>query len=278
VSDLIKAAILGIIQGLTEFLPVSSTGHLVIFQELLDVDEATFGLTFDASIHLGTLAAVLVYFRAIFVSMVIGWSRSLAARRWDLTPDSRLAWLLILGTIPAGVAGLVLEDVIEDTFRSPALVALMLILFSAVLLVAERVGRGLRDVDGARPFDALFVGAAQAVALIPGVSRSGITISAGMVSGFRREQAAAFAFLLSAPIIAAAGGSQFLDVLRGEAAAETGNQTAIFLIGMSTAAVVGFGAIAFLLRFLRGNPLHVFVAYRVALGLLVLGLVAAGAI
>jgi undecaprenyl-diphosphatase len=276
VSDLLKAVILGIVQGLTEFLPVSSTGHLVIFQALLGVDDETFGLTFDASIHLGTLLAVLVYFRRLVLDIVRAWFLSLVARRWDATPNSRLAWLLVLGTIPAGLAGLALEDFLEDTFRSPALVAVMLILFSGVLLLAESVGKRTRDIDSARPLDAIFVGAAQAIALIPGVSRSGMTISAGMIAGFRREQAASFAFLLSAPIIAAAGGIQFLDVLRGEAAGEAGQQIPIFLIGMASAAVVGFAAIAFLLRFLRGNPLHLFIVYRVVVGLLVLVLVAAG--
>jgi undecaprenyl-diphosphatase len=278
VPDFLKAVLLGIIQGLTEFIPVSSTGHLVVFQELLGADEESFGLAFDASIHLGTLVAVLVYFRRTFLGVVVDWSRSLFARKWNLTPGSKLGWLLVLGTIPGGLAGYLLEGSFEQTFRSPSLVAVTLIAFSGVMLLAERLGRGGREIEGVRPLDALIVGTAQAIALIPGVSRSGITISAGMMLGLRREQAAAFAFMLSAPIIAAAGGLQVLRILTGSASAGAGDQVALVAIGMVTAGAVGFGAIAFLMRFLRGNPLHVFIAYRLLLGALIFGLVAAGAL
>jgi undecaprenyl-diphosphatase len=275
VQELLEAALLGIVQGLTEFLPVSSTGHLVLTQELLGVSEEEFGLRFDAAIHLGTLAAVLVYFRTTVLGLASAWLRSLWARDWRESQQSRLAWLLILGTIPAGLAGLALESAIEDTFRSPALVATMLILFCAPMVLAERFGRRRRDFAEAGPLDALLVGAAQAVALIPGVSRSGITISTAMLAGFKREEAAAFAFLLSAPIIAAAGGKQLLEVLVGggdEASAGLG----VYAVGLVTAAVVGYAAVAFLLRFLRTNSLFAFVFYRLALGLTVLGLVAGG--
>ncbi|HEX5139726.1 MAG TPA: undecaprenyl-diphosphate phosphatase, partial [Dehalococcoidia bacterium] len=208
-GDLLEAAILGIVQGLTEFLPISSTGHLILTEKVLGIDSDKFGLQFDAAIHLGTLAAVLVYFRATIASLIAAWFGSISARKWDVSADSRLAWLILLGTIPAGLAGLALESTAEDAFRDPALVAAMLILFSIPMVLAELYGSQRRSLDGARPFDALLVGVAQAIALIPGVSRSGITISAAMFDGFRREEAAVFAFLLSAPIIAAAGSKQF---------------------------------------------------------------------
>jgi undecaprenyl-diphosphatase len=275
VPDLFKAVVLGIVQGLTEFLPVSSTGHLIITEEALGVSEDTFGLTFDAAIHLGTLAAVLIYFRDTFRTLVADFFSSIRARKWDATPGSRLAWLLVLGTIPAGIAGLLLENVIEDTFRSPALVAVMLIVFSFVLLAAERLATRGRVVGDARPMDALVLGVAQSVALIPGVSRAGITISAGMLRGFQRPEAAVFAFLLSAPVIAAAGGKQLFDIARRDTGGQDTDLTLV-LAGMVTAAIVGYGAIAFLVHFLRGNPLYLFVIYRIALGALVLGLVAAG--
>lgn len=275
-SDLLKAVLLGVVQGLTEFLPVSSTGHLIITEKALGVSEETFGLTFDAAIHLGTLAAVLVYFRDILVPLGRGFLISIVARRWDDTEDSRLAWLLILGTIPAGVAGALLENPVEEAFRSPALVAAMMIAFSFVLIAAEWLGRARRLLSEARGWDALAVGVAQSIALIPGVSRSGITISTGMFRGFQRSDAAVFAFLLSGPIIAAAGGKQFVDIARGDAAGDVAPATLV--AGILTAAFVGYAAIAFLVRFLRGNSLNVFVAYRLGLGILVLALVAAGAL
>jgi undecaprenyl-diphosphatase len=272
-SDLIRAAVLGVVQGLTEFLPISSTGHLIVVEDALGVDEETFGLSFDAAIHLGTLAAVVVYFRVTLLFLFNGWLASLRARRWDSTPQGRLAWLIVLGTIPAGVAGLLLESTVEDAFRSPALVAAMLIAFSGVLLLAERFGGGDRELTGVSIVDALVVGVAQAVALIPGVSRSGITISAGIARQFRRDEAAAFAFLLSGPIVAAAGGKQLFDILRGSGESV---DAGVVAIGMATAAVTGYAAIAFLLHFLRRNSLVPFVVYRVGFGIGVLSLVAAG--
>jgi undecaprenyl-diphosphatase len=275
VEELLEAALLGIVQGLTEFLPISSTGHLILVAEVLGIDEDKFGLRFDAAIHLGTLAAVLVYFRVTILALVVAWSESIRARKWRHTSESKLAWLLLLGTIPAGIAGVALESVIEDELRDPAIVGAMLILFSAPMVGAEHYGSRTRDVRDASPGDALGVGAAQAIALIPGVSRSGITISAGMFAGFKREEAATFAFLLSAPIIAAAGGKQVFDLLRGEDAGVSAGLD-VYVVGLVTAAVVGYGAVAFLLRFLRVNTLYPFVVYRVGLGLIVLGLAAAG--
>jgi len=276
VPDIVEAAILGIVQGLTEFLPISSTGHLVIVEKALGISQDEFGLPFDAAIHLGTLAAVLVYFRGTMRQLVSGWFQSLRRRDWQATPHSRLAWLLLLGTVPAGIAGLALESTAEDAFRSPALVAAMLIVFCLPLLAAERWGRRQRDALNVTPVDALVIGVAQGVALIPGVSRSGITISAGMLGGFRRDEAAVFAFLLSAPVIALAGGKQVFDIVTG--ADDAGRDYAVYGVGLLTAAVVGYAAIAFLLRFLRVRSLAAFIVYRVGLGALVLALAAAGQI
>ena len=274
-SDVLKAAVLGVVQGLTEFLPVSSTGHLIITEKALGVSQDDLGLRFDAAIHLGTLAAVLVYFRVTVLVLIGDWFSSLRAGRWDATDNSRLAWLLVLGTIPAGIAGIALESTAEHAFRSPALVAIMLILFCLPLIAAERLGAHDRDVSSARARDALLVGVAQSIALVPGVSRSGITISAAMFAGFRREQAAVFTFLLSAPIIAAAGGKQLFDVIRGESnSTNVDNELLIYAVGLITAAVVGYAAIAFLVRYLRTNPLNLFIAYRVIFGVSVLALVA----
>ena len=305
--DVIEAAILGVVQGLTEFLPISSTGHLVIVEEALGISQDEFGLRFDAAIHLGTLAAVIVYFRATWAALLLGWLQSLRLRDWQATPDSRLAWLLLLATIPAGLTGLAIESTADAAFRSPALVAFMLIVFCLPLIAAEwsvgkrsagdgvgRAGRSPsdqsagregsrpslaqsgRDTASATPVDAIILGLAQSVALIPGVSRSGITISAGMLRGFRREEAAAFTFLLSAPIIAAAGGKQIFDIARGEPGGSV--HYGVYAVGLITAGLVGYAAIAFLLRYLRTNTLYAFVAYRIVLGVTVLSLVGAGAL
>lgn len=272
-AELLEAMVLGIVQGLTEFLPISSTGHLILTQEILGISEDQFGLQFDAAIHLGTLAAVLIYFRTMVRKLVVAWFGSLRSRDWRATTDARLAWLLIVGTIPAAIAGFFIEDTAESELRDAALVGVTLIVFSLPMLAAEYWRHGDRDVTTVRLWDALLIGVAQSFALIPGVSRSGMTISTGMLDGFRREEAATFAFLLSAPVIAGAGGKQLFDALRDNT---NGAGWDVYAVGLITAAVVGYAAVAFLMRYLRVGSLLPFVAYRVLLGLAVLGLVAAG--
>lgn len=275
--ELLKAAILGAVQGLTEFLPVSSTGHLVLLEDALDVDQDTFGLTFDAAIHLGTLLSILFLLRAEILRLAVGWLCSLRpTRTGDANDDARLAWLIILGTAPAAVLGLLLENAVEDALRKPVVVASMLIAFAAVLALAERLGRKERPMIQLGVPGALFIGFAQAVALVPGVSRSGITISAGLFASLERRQAALFAFLLSAPVVAGAGLKQAYDVFdEARAGALDGGDLGFFAVGFVLAALSGAVAIAFLLRFLQRNPLYVFVVYRVALGLAILGVLAA---
>jgi undecaprenyl-diphosphatase len=269
IEDLLKAAVLGIIQGLTEFLPVSSTGHLVLAQEALGLDQDRYGLSFDAALHLGTLVALLLYFGSRWMLLIRAGLRSLAERSLA-DADARLAWLIVLGTIPAAVIGLLFKDRIEDAFRSPALVATMLIAFSAVFVVAETVGKRFRHIPDLRWLDAVVIGFAQAVALVPGVSRSGATISAGLLRNVDRGEAATFAFLMSAPIILGAVVSQVPGVVDDFADGALGwNDAAFFLTGLTCAGVVGYASIAFLLRFLVTNSLIPFVYYRVSLGLLV---------
>jgi undecaprenyl-diphosphatase len=266
------------VQGLTEFLPVSSTGHLILVEDLLNVDEDRYGLAFDASLHLGTLAALLLYFGGRWLTLVRAGIDAAVRRRFD-DSDGRLAWLIVLGTIPAAVLGLIFENQLEDNLRSPALVASMLIAFSAVFVLAEAAGKRTRALDRLSVVDAVIVGFAQAVALIPGISRSGATISAGLLRDVDRRDAATFAFLLSAPIVAAAGLRGGLGAL-GDFADGTlgGDDAAFFITGMICAAVVGYGAIAFLLRFLATNSLLPFAIYRVALALAVFGALFVGAI
>ncbi len=277
--ELLKAVILGTVQGLTEFLPISSTGHLILLEDALDVDQDTFGLTFDAAIHLGTLLSVLVLLRHEVLRLAFGWLGSVRARLPGgraLSPeagiDARLAWLILLATVPAAILGLALEDAVEDTLRRPALVASTLIAFAAVLALAEWLGGKGRLMTRLGIGGALFIGVAQSIALVPGVSRSGITISAGLFAGLERRQAAIFAFLLSAPVVAGAGLKQLYDVAGdARAGALDASDLRFFAVGFVLAAISGAAAIAFLLRFLQRNPLYVFVWYRVALGLAVLG-------
>jgi len=274
--DLLKAAILGIVQGLTEFLPVSSTGHLILLEKALDVSQDRLGLPFDASLHLGTLLAILVFFWATILRLLTAWLASIGERRWDATTDSRLAWLISIGTIPAAVIGFFFESTIEDKLRQPVTVAVMLVVFGGVLVLAELLGsRKLHATQlGAR--SALFVGLAQAVALIPGVSRSGITMSAGLFAKLEREQAATFAFLLSAPIVAGAGLKGLYDALKAARDGLLGREDfAFFAVGLSLAAVTGYFTIGVLLRFLRQHSFYPFVAYRLGLAVVVLVVVVA---
>ena len=269
IEDLIKAAILGIVQGLTEFLPVSSTGHLVLVEDLLGVDQDTYGLSFDAALHMGTLLALLAFFGMTWVRLIIGGLKTLQTRSFA-DPEGRLAWLIVLGTVPAGVLGFAFESAIEDVFRNDWLIATTLILFSGVFLIAEAIGKRTRAMDDMGWRDALIIGFAQSLALVPGVSRSGATICAGLVRDIRRPDAATFAFMLSAPIIAGAGLKQMVTVVRDFVDGTRGRDDAAFFVtGMLCAAIVGYLSIAFLMRFLKTNTLRPFVYYRVGLGLVV---------
>lgn len=275
ILDLLKAAILGTIQGLTEFLPVSSTGHLILAQKALGVDEDRYGLSFDVALHMGTLAALLVYFGARWLRLAQGGLRTLRDRSLS-DPEGRLAWLIVIGTVPAAILGALFESAVEDALRSPWIVATTLIAFSAVFLLAEAVGKRTRVLSQLTWLDAIVVGFAQAVALVPGVSRSGATISAGLFRDVDRADAATYAFLLSAPIIAGAGVTKMPQVIADFADGTLGGEeAAFFATGLVCAAVVGYAAIAFLLRFLASNSLRPFVYYRVLLGAGVYGVLIA---
>ena len=269
-EDILKAIVLGTVQGLTEFLPVSSTAHLVIAEDVLGIDEERYGLAFDASLHMGTLTALLAYFGRRWVPLIRAGIDALR-RRSLAGAEGRLAWLIVLGTLPAAGFGFAFESQIEDWVRSPWLIASVLIAFSGVFVVAERLGTRERGLERLGVFDALVIGFAQAVALIPGVSRSGATISAGLLRGCKRSDAATFAFLLSAPVIAGAGTRASAGAVRDFIDGTLGrDEAAFFVTAVVTAAVVGYGAIAFLLRYLATNSLMPFVWYRVGVGILIL--------
>ncbi|MCS6801370.1 MAG: undecaprenyl-diphosphatase UppP [Chloroflexota bacterium] len=265
--DVVQAVILGAIQGLTEFLPISSSGHLVIAHSLFGWQTEN-DLAFDVALHLGTLLAVLSYFaRDLFG--IVGAVLAALRRRSFADPQARLGLLIIVGTIPAVVIGVLVQDLAAEAFRDPRLTAAMLVIFSGVMWLAERVALQKRDLFGVRLPDALIIGTAQAIALVPGVSRSGITISAGLFRGMRRADAARFSFLLAAPVTFGA------VVLESVKLARTGMPDGLafaFAAGILSSAVVGFLCIAFLIRFLARFSLNVFIVYRLALALLVLAL------
>ncbi len=245
------AIFLGTIQGATEFLPVSSTGHLILAEKFLHVSQEQFGLSFDAALHLGTFVAVAIYFKAKLLRLL----------------KSPIIFMLSIATVPAVVAGLLLEDIVSTTFRSPYLIAWMLILFSLLYIGIEWYAKKTRTMEQLGMVQSVLIGCAQAVALIPGVSRSGSTISAGMLAGLSREQAAEFAFLLSLPITLGAGGKKFIGTLQlWNMGQMPMSEIGIFIVGMLTAAVVGLATIHYLLRFLKHGTLYPFIIYRIVLG------------
>ena len=260
-----QAIILGIIQGLTEFLPVSSTAHLILAPWIFGWDDP--GLAFDVVVHIGTLTGIIAFFWKDFYRILQGMMSGIMVRKSYTGIDGRLGWYIIIGTIPAGLAGLLFKDQIETVFRNPRIIAITLILFGLILLWSEYAGRKKRRMDHLNIADAIVIGCAQAVALIPGVSRSGITITAGLFRNLERATAARFAFLLSTPIIMAGGLLSFLDVYK-----EGLPQDMFwpFAAGFAASAISGFLAIKYLIMFLSKQKVNVFVYYRIVLGILIL--------
>lgn len=263
-DPIVQALVMGVVQGLTEFLPISSSGHLILVPWMLGWhDRFIESLAFSVMLHLGTLAALLLYFASDWVRLVRAGLASLRERRIGEDEWRRLAAVLVVATIPAGVAGALLADPVEIATRRPAIVAVALVLGAAILWYADRVGRRDRGLEGVGYAAALGIGAAQAVALIPGISRSGITIAAGLFLGLRREAAARFSFLLATPTIAGAGAFQAYRLARGEAGPSP--DAAVLVVGVLASLLTGLLAIHVLLDWLRRRGVGVFVAYRVAL-------------
>lgn len=274
-----QAIVLGIVQGLTEFLPISSSAHLIIFPWLFDWE--TSSLSFDAALHLGTLVAVIVYFRAEILRMLTAIPLALSRPAYLLsTPgdqlsdremDGKLGWLLVIATIPGLIAGLLLESKIDEYFHTSdnsrkaiVMIATMMIVVGLVLGLAERVARHVRPLRSIGWVDAIIIGCAQALAVIPGTSRSGATLTAGLFRGIKRADAARFSFLAGMPLILGAGLKAILDAVDQ---GMTQHEVVLFIVGALTAAIVGFATIWGLLRFLQRQNTLVFVAYRVIFGL-----------
>jgi undecaprenyl-diphosphatase len=259
VSAVLQAALLGVVQGVTEFLPVSSSAHLILARAFFGFDGDKFGLSFDVACHVGTLIAVLVYFR-------VEVARMLAALPHLFTPsqdrDARLIWLLAVGTLPAVIVGLLFNSAIEEHLRTVQVSAVTLTLGAIGFFIADGAGRNQREEASLTMAEAFWLGCAQAVALVPGVSRSGITITIALLLGLRRPDAARFIFLLAIPAILAAALHEAPRVLRAGLGGETG---VLFLIGIASSAIVGYVAVASFIRYLARRSLALFAWYRIAL-------------
>jgi undecaprenyl-diphosphatase len=272
----VQAIVLGLVQGVTEFAPVSSSGHLILVPWLFSwtffLKNPDLNKTFDVALHVGTFLGALVYFWRDIAKYLAAWFRSIRKRSVQLV-DERLAWFLVIGTIPGALVGALGEDLIEKKLGQPWLIAVMLAVFAIVLFVVDRVARADRGLGDLRLRGALFIGAAQAVALQPGVSRSGVTVTAARGTGLDRPSATRFSFLLSLPIIAGAGLFKGAKVLQDGLPPGT---AAPFLWGMVAAAISGFLVIWGLLAYVRKHDFTPFVIYRLAVAGVVLGLIATG--
>ena len=280
-DTVIQSIILGLVQGLTEFIPVSSSAHLIIVPWLFNwTDPALTSLPFDVALHLGTLVAVLVFFAGDWVRLIRAGLASLVERKIGADPDRRLAWLLLIGCIPGGIVGVLAESKINDLFHAPGapirpgamiVMGFIIAVLGALLFAAERRARHSRKLEQIGLIDSIWIGLAQALAVFPGVSRSGSTITAGLALGLERPAAARFSFLLSAPIIAGAGLKSAYEVYQGlHTGAITRPDLLLFPIGFLAAAISGYLCIRFLMRYLQTHSTDIFVYYRWALAALVI--------
>jgi len=278
--NILPAILLGLVQGLTEFIPISSSAHLIIIPWLFGwEDKALTSLTFDVALHLGTLLALLVFFANDWVRLIRAGVASIVERRIGDDHDRRLAWCLVVGCIPGAIVGALAESKIVKLFHEPnaphqvsAMIAMAVIiaLLGAALFLAERLARHVRGLSQITFKDGLLIGLAQALAIFPGVSRSGSTITAGLALGLEREAAARFSFLLSAPIIAGAGLKSLWEIVKDiQSGALAQSDLILFPIGFIVAAASGYLCIKYLLRFLQRNSTDLFVYYRWALAVLI---------
>lgn len=260
---LLEAIVLGIVQGLTEFLPVSSSGHLLIVPWLMGWAEAPF--VFDTSLHIGTLVALFIYFRDDIKNLIKGFFKVLSTRDINSDFNGKLSLYVLAGTIPAGLVGLIFEKKIESTLHSPYVIVVTLIVWGILLWLIDKMGRKTKDLKDITLKDAMFIGISQALALVPGTSRSGVTMTAALFSNFNRETAARFSFLLSIPITTAAALYKLKDLFKMEI---TQNVIINFTCGVIVSGVVGYLCIAYLLKFLKTNSFAIFAIYRIFVGIL----------
>jgi undecaprenyl-diphosphatase len=266
-----QVIVMALIQGLTEFLPISSTAHLILFPWLLGKPDG--GLAFDVALHIGTLAAVLMYFMREWIRLVLcglGFHYPKRGREYEIVYHQRLFWYLLAGTIPAAVVGYFFEHLIEDALRKPIPIACALILVGLLMWYADSSGRLERHIEQTSLGDSLVIGTAQALALFPGVSRSGITITTGLFRGMTREAAARFSFLLSTPVIAGAAAKELPKLYKMHKAGTLGMPLSHVSVGIAVSAITGYIVIAFFLQYLQTRTLKIFVYYRILFGIVIL--------
>lgn len=259
--DILQIIILALVQGLTEFLPISSSAHLILVPYLTNWPDQ--GLAFDVAVHVGTLTAVVLYFRKEINKMFFAWLVSL---KGEHTEDSKLAWAVLIGTIPVGLAGLIFKDIISEHLRTPLVIAATTIIFGFLLWYADWSGKRQRDEHSMSWKDIIVIGCAQAIALIPGTSRSGITITAGLLLGLTAQSSARFSFLLSIPVIILAGSVETMDYLKVASI----NDMNDLIIGALISAVSAYLCIHYFLKLLESMGMTPFVIYRLMLGVLLL--------
>jgi len=266
--DILISIILGIVQGLTEFLPISSSGHLVILHQFLSL-EVIDQLTFDVALHLGTLLALVIFFHKDIIRYLSAFLKSLT--NWNLKKDQdqKIAWLILLSMFPAIIVGLFFETIIDQLFRSAYSVVIVLILVSFLFFIAEKYSKKNKDFESLTWSKVLLIGCAQAIALIPGVSRSGITIVAGLGFNLKRQLAGRFSFLIAIPIVFAAGTKKFIDAY---IIGINSDQILIYIFGILSAALVGYFCIKYFLQFLNKYSLSIFAYYRIILGVIILAI------
>lgn len=263
---IVSSMLLGIIQGLTEFLPISSSGHLILFHDILNWQTAD-DLAFDVFLHWGTLVALVIYFYKDIIRYIKAFLKSFVSWNLKTDLDQRLSWLILISMIPAVIAGLFLNDIIDQLFRNIISVAFFLIIVGVIFLLVERYCVKNMNLTSLTWGKALLLGVAQAIALIPGVSRSGATISTGLVLNLNREEAARFSFLMSIPIVFAAGAKKAWDMK--DLVLSTADFF-VYLVGFLASVIIGYLAIKFLLNYLKNHSLNIFAYYRIILGIVIL--------
>jgi len=273
---ILQAIILGIVQGLTEFLPISSSGHLILVPWLFNwhflLDNPDLNKTFDVALHLGTFVAVLIYFWREVVRLITAWVRSIGRRSLN-EPEAKLAWLLLVSTIPAAILGVAFESFIEDRLGKPWIIAVMMIVFALVMYAVDHLARLDRKLEALTWTDSILIGIAQAFALCPGVSRSGITMMTGLALRLDRESAARYSFLLSIPVIGGAAAYKAVEIAKNGLPSGTAMP---FAVGIVSAAISGMVAIWFVLAYLKRHNFNIFVIYRIIVGVAILILIVAG--
>lgn len=258
--SILEAILLGILQGATEFLPISSSGHLVIVPAVFDMTQPD--LVFIGLVHSGTLLAVLIYFYRDIIAILRGWFAGLRSRQPMGTAESRLGWYILVGTIPAAAAGFLLEDFFAEVFGAPNVAAFFLLVTGTFLVIGERMLTGKKTVETMTWLDAIVIGLFQMLALFPGLSRSGSTITGGLIRGLDRPTAARYSFLLGIPAIAGAGLLSIIDIFGAERTASAG----VYIAGFLAAAIAGYLCIAWLLGWVRNHSLYIFAAYCFTVG------------